>query len=54
MKYKKLSKEQIIISIDRLTRFKNPKDKYLRVFSEILSSNLIEPRLKKDDILNLD
>ncbi len=54
MKYKKLSKEQIIISIDRLTRFKNPKDKYLRVFSELLSSNLIEPRLKKDDILNLD
>ena len=54
MKYKKLSKEQIIISIDRLTRFKNPKDKYLRVFSEILSSNLIEPRFKKDDILNLD
>ena len=54
MKYKKLSKEQIIISIDSLTRFKNPKDKYLRVFSEILSSNLIEPRLKKDDILNLD
>ena len=54
MKYKKLSKEQIIISIDRLTRFKNPKDKYLRVYSEILSSNLIEPRLKKDDILNLD
>ena len=28
MKYKKLTKEQIIISLDRLTRFKNTKDKY--------------------------
>ena len=54
MRYKKLTKEQIIISLDRLTRFKNTREKYLRVFSDILISNLIEPKLKKQDIENLD
>lgn len=54
MKYKNLTKEQIIISLDRLTRFKNTKEKYLRVFSDILISNLIEPKLKKSDIENID
>ena len=54
MKYKKLTKEQIIISLDRLTRFKNTKEKYIRVFSDILISNLLEPKLKKNDIINLD
>lgn len=47
MKYKKLTKSQIIISIDRLTRFKNPEEKYLRVFKDIIISNLIEPKYKK-------
>ena len=51
MKYKSLTKEQILISADRLTRFKYTKEKYLRVFSDIILSNLIEPRLKKKDIL---
>lgn len=50
MKYKKLSKEQIIISLDRLTRFKNTKEKYLRVFSDIILSNLTEPKFKKSDL----
>ena len=54
MKYKLLTKEQILISIDRLTRFKNTKDKYLRVFSDIIISNLIEPKIKKSDIDMLD
>lgn len=54
MKYKLLTKEQILISIDRLTRFKNTKDKYLRVFSDIIISNLIEPKIKKSDIDKLD
>lgn len=54
MKYKKLTNEQILISIDRLTRFKKTRDKYLRVFTDILTSNLIEPKLKKSDIENLD
>ena len=50
MKYKKLSEEQIIISLDRLTRFKNTKEKYLRVFFDIILSNLIEPKFKKSDL----
>ena len=54
IKYKKLTKEQIIISLDRLTRFKNPKDKYMRVFSDIILSNLIEPKLKKADLEKLE
>ena len=54
MKYKLLTNEQILISIDRLTRFKNTKEKYLRVFSDILTTCLIEPKLKNKDIENLD
>ena len=54
MKFKNLKKEQIIISLDRLTRFKNTKEKYLRVFSDILISCLIEPKLKKTDIEKMD
>ena len=54
MKYKKLTREQILISLDRLTRFKNTKEKYLRVFTDIKISNLIEPKLKKTDIEKMD
>ena len=54
MKYKKLTKDQILISIDRLTRFKKTRDKYLRVFTDIMMSNLIEPKLKKSDIEKMD
>ena len=54
MKYKYLTKEQIIISIDRLTRFKNTKEKYLRVFSDILTSCLLEPKFKKSEIEEMD
>ena len=53
MKYKYLTKEQILISLDRLTRFKYTKDKYLRVYSDIISSCLQEPVIKKSDILKL-
>ena len=54
MKYKKLTKDQILTSIDRLTRFKPTKEKYLRVYSDIITSNLIEPKYKKKDIENTD
>ena len=50
MKYKKLSKNQILISIDRLTRFKPVEEKYRRVFNDIIFSNLIEPKYKKSDL----
>ena len=54
MKFKKLTKEQILISADRLTRFKSTKDKYLRVFSDIITTNLIEPKIKKSDIRRMN
>ena len=53
MKYKNLTKEQLIISFDRLTRFKPTKEKYFRVFSDIILSNLIEPVYKKFELLNM-
>lgn len=53
-KVKPLTKSQIIISIDRLTRFKNTETKYLRVFKDILTQNLIEPKFKKKDLEKMD
>ena len=53
-KVKPLTKEQLIISIDRLTRFKNTEIKYLRVFSDILTNNLIAPKFKKTDLESMD
>lgn len=50
LKIKPLTKEQIVISFDRLTRFKNPEDKYLRVFFDIISTNLLCPKYKKSDL----
>ena len=51
---KPLTKEQLTISIDRLTRFKNPEVKYLRVFGELITNNLIQPKYKKSDIEKMD
>lgn len=50
MKIKPLTKEQIIISIDRLTRFKNTEIKYLRVFKDIILHNLISPNFNRHDL----
>ena len=52
LKIKPLTKDQLIISIDRLTRFKNPETKYLRVFKDIIISNLLEPKYKKSELDN--
>ena len=54
MKIKKLTKEQLIISIDRLTRFKEPEIKYLRVFKDIILTNLIVPKFKKSELEEMD
>ena len=50
MKYKHLTKEQLLISFDRLTRFKCTKEKYYRVFSDIILSNVINPIYKKTEL----
>ncbi len=54
MKIKPLTKEQLIISADRLTRFKEPETKYLRVFKDLILNNLIEPQYKKSDLDEMD
>lgn len=54
IKIKPLTKQQIIISLDRLTRFKSTEDKYLRVFMDILTSNLITPKFKKSQLDSMD
>ena len=54
MKYKYLTKEQILLSLDRLTRFKNTKEKYLRVFSDILISCVLDSKIRKNDIEKTD
>lgn len=53
-KIKPLTKGQIIISLDRLTRFKFTEDKYLRVFKDIIISNLIAPKFKKSQLNLMD
>jgi hypothetical protein len=50
MKIKQLTKTQLMISIDRLTRFKEPEIKYLRVFKDVILNNLIEPKYKKSEL----
>jgi len=49
-KIKPMTKEQILISVDRLTRFKPTIDKYLRVYKDIILNNLIYPSYKKKDL----
>lgn len=50
LKIKQLSKSQVLISLDRLTRFKPTEEKYLRVFKDIITSNLINPKFKKHEL----
>lgn len=47
IKYKLLSFDDIVISLDRLTRFKNPEIKYRRVFYDIILKHLIFPSVSK-------
>jgi hypothetical protein len=54
IKYKQLTIDRLIISFDRLTRFKNTEEKYLRVFKDILTDNLIVPKLNKSELNSLD
>ena len=44
----------MIISFDRLTRFKYTEDKYLRVFKDIILSNLVLPKFKRKDLDLMD
>ena len=54
IKFSTVSSKDLVLSLDRLTRFKYPEVKYFRVFSDLLSKYLISPKLSKKEILNLD
>lgn len=53
-KIKPLTNQQIIIALDRLTRFKYTEDKYLRVFKDVISSNLIYPKYRKKELDSIE
>lgn len=54
IKIKPLTKEQLLISASRLTRFKYTEIKYLRVFKDIIIGNLIYPKYKKQELDEFD
>lgn len=54
IKYKLLSFDELVINLDRLTRFKLPEDSYNRVFNSIIFKCLIFPKYSKKEIENLD
>ena len=54
LKIKPLTQEQLMISLDRLTRFKETETKYRRVFFDLITYNLIEPKFKKSDLVTMD
>lgn len=44
----------MFLYFDRLTRFKYPEDKYMRVFSDIILKNFISPVINKKQLEKLD
>ena len=53
IKFKNLTKDELIISLDRLSRFKLPEIAYKRVIYSIISKNLISPKYSKEELNNL-
>ena len=54
IKFLPVSQENLVLALDRLTRFKYPEIKYYRVFSDILCRYLLYPKLSKKEIYELD
>lgn len=54
IKYKYLTFDELVINLDRLSRFKNPEESFYRVFSEIITKCLITPKYSKNDLEELD
>ena len=52
-KFKLLSFDELVINLDRLSRFKPPEDSYNRVFYSILSKCLISPNYSKSQLEEL-
>ena len=53
VKYKLLTFDELVINLDRLSRFKLPETSYNRVFNSILYRNLISPKYSQTDIEKL-
>lgn len=53
-KYKCLTLDELVINLDRLSRFKSPEESFSRVFSEIIFKYLITPKYSKNEIENLN
>ena len=47
IKFKYMTENYVLVSLDRLTRFKNPEIKYRRVFYDIILKHLKTPSLSK-------
>lgn len=54
IKFTKIQIDELILALDRLTRFKYPETSYYRVFSEIILKYLIEPKISKKQLQNVD
>ena len=54
IKFNPVSRQDLVLSLDRLTRFKYPGFKYYRVFNELLSKYLLFPKLSRAKIEKLD
>ncbi len=54
IKFLSVSPGDLVLSLDRLTRFKYPGYKYYRVFNDILLKYLVSPKYSKNELLNLD
>lgn len=52
-KYKMLTVDELVINLDRLSRFKLPEYSYFRVFSSIIQKNLISPKYTKSELETL-
>ena len=52
-KYKLLTYEELLISLDRLSRFKLPEESYNRVFNSIILKCLIKPKYSKTEVEQL-
>ena len=54
IKYKLLSFQELVINLDRLSRFKLPDETFSRVFHNIIYTKLIYPKYSKLDIDTID
>ena len=54
IKFLPVTQEDIVLALDRLTRFKSPEIAFYRVISDILCKYLLSPKFSKKEIQNTD